>query len=198
MFLISLSRAVRRADELQMAHDPATGHRDEYLPGFEIRVELRRGILGHREQCAQLAAQDRRGARRRTMCAISRPAHSDQGTIPELGTGRLVEHREVLEQVPVGIAEVHGGGRHPADDARLGRLGREERERRDAAASAGGRTRARTSSSDAVKATCSDRPIGAEPSDQRPSIASPGSPIQKNAAPRSGSSSASGRPTTSR
>ncbi len=54
------------------------------------------------------------------------------GQDPGVGTRRLVEHRQVLEEVPVRIAKVHGGGRHPADDARLGRLGREERERRDA------------------------------------------------------------------
>ena len=54
-----------------------------------------------------------------------------------------------------------------------------------------------TSSSEALKATCNDNAMGADPSDQRPSIASPGSPIQKNAAPRSGASSASDRPTTS-
>src|SRR5262249_41278539 len=40
----------------------------------------------------------------------------------------------------------------------------------------------RTSSSEALNATCSESPTGAEPSDQSPSIAWPGAPIQKNAA----------------
>jgi hypothetical protein len=48
------------------------------------------------------------------------------------GAGRFVEHRQVLEQVPVGVAEVDGGGRHPGDHVRLVRLGLEERERRHA------------------------------------------------------------------
>ena len=56
----------------------------------------------------------------------------------------------------------------------------------------------RTSATDAVKAMCSDRPSGADPSDQRPIIALPGSVTQKNAAPRSGSAIASGSPTMSR
>ena len=64
-------------------------------------------------------------------------------------------------------------------------------------ARAAGRGRARTSSSES-KATWSDIPIGAEPSDHRPSIAPPGAPIQRKAAPRSGRLSASGSPTTSR
>src|SRR5215213_11163613 len=41
----------------------------------------------------------------------------------------LVQHREVLEQVSVGIAEEEGSGRHPADHARLHCLHAEKRER---------------------------------------------------------------------
>jgi S-adenosylmethionine:tRNA ribosyltransferase-isomerase len=51
----------------------------------------------------------------------------------------------------------------------------------------------KTSFSEVPKATCSESPIWAEPSDQRPSIPWPGPPIQKKAAPRSGTSSASAR-----
>ena len=57
---------------------------------------------------------------------------------------------------------------------------------------------ASTSSRDIANAMCSRMPIGAEPIDHSPSIASPGPPIQWNAAPRSGTSKATGRPTTSR
>ena len=49
-----------------------------------------------------------------------------------------------------------------------------------------------------ANAMCSCIPIGAEPIDHSPSIACPGRPIQWNAAPRSGISSATGSPTTSR
>src|SRR3954468_18586179 len=51
---------------------------------------------------------------------------------PRLGTGRDVEHREVLEHVAVGVAEVDRRRRHPPDHARLGRRRAEERQRLDA------------------------------------------------------------------
>src|SRR5215212_6823482 len=54
------------------------------------------------------------------------------GNDPELRPRVLVQHREVLEQVSVWIAEEEGSGRHPADHARLIRLHAEKRERRNA------------------------------------------------------------------
>jgi hypothetical protein len=57
---------------------------------------------------------------------------------------------------------------------------------------------ATTSSSATSKATCRRIAIGAEPIDHRPSMARPGAPTQWNAAPRSGTSNATGNPTTSR
>jgi hypothetical protein len=41
------------------------------------------------------------------------------GHYSELWVRRLLQHRHVLEQVPVGVAEVHGGCGHPADHAGL-------------------------------------------------------------------------------
>src|SRR5207245_1718611 len=51
---------------------------------------------------------------------------------------------------------------------------------------------ARTSASAISKAICRRMPIGAEPIDHSPSIDCPGRPIQWNAAPRSGTSRATG------
>ena len=51
---------------------------------------------------------------------------------PRGGVGRRVQHCDLLEQVPVGIAEVDRGRRHPADDARLVRLEAVEGQRRHA------------------------------------------------------------------
>src|SRR5258708_23612709 len=45
------------------------------------------------------------------------------GNHAEAGPGRLRKHREKLEQVSVGVAEINGDGGHPAEDDRLaGRL----------------------------------------------------------------------------
>ena len=123
-------------DELEVPDDTIARHRDEHLPGVEIGVELRRGVLGYREQRPEPVTSAR-------MEVDAYPAGIGPGGWAafdprgpghdlRVGTGRLVEHHQVLEEVPVGIAEVHGGGRHPADDARLGGLVREERERGDA------------------------------------------------------------------
>src|SRR4029077_2096192 len=40
-----------------------------------------------------------------------------------------VAQPEILELVPVGVTDAHGGGGHPADHARLAPLGAEERQR---------------------------------------------------------------------
>ena len=61
----------------------------------------------------------------RDLACPLRPGHD-----PAVGLGRVVEHCQVFEQVSVGIAEVDGGGGHPADDAWLVGFGCEERERR--------------------------------------------------------------------
>ena len=46
-------------DELQVPDDPIARHCDEHLARVEIGVELRGGILRHREQRSQLAARAR-------------------------------------------------------------------------------------------------------------------------------------------
>src|SRR5436190_13649949 len=47
---------------------------------------------------------------------------------PAVWMGLLGQHRQVLQEVTVGVAEVHGNRWHPADDARLRGLRPEERE----------------------------------------------------------------------
>jgi len=37
-------------------------------------------------------------------------------------SGLSLEEREIFEQGPIGIMEVHGSGRHPPENARLGCL----------------------------------------------------------------------------
>src|SRR3954453_13493404 len=47
----------------------------------------------------------------------------------QFGTRRSIEHREVLEQVAIGVVEVDRRGGHPADQAGLVRRPLEERQR---------------------------------------------------------------------
>ena len=90
MFLISLRCASLRLDELQVPDDPSPDHGDEHLPRVEVGVELRGGILGHREQRPQLAARARVALDATAAGIDGRPlrlAHCDQGTIPASGRG---------------------------------------------------------------------------------------------------------------
>jgi hypothetical protein len=51
--------------------------------------------------------------------------------MPRSGCGRLVEHREVFEEVAVGIAEVDGRGRYPTDTLGSVVSAAKKRQRRD-------------------------------------------------------------------
>ena len=96
----------------------------------DVGVELRGGVLGLGEQWAELAARAVIGLDPDPRRSRARPLRPRDD--PGLRACRLVEHREVLELVPVGVEEVHGRRGHPADHARLVGLLAEERPRRDA------------------------------------------------------------------
>ena len=111
--------------------------------------------------------------------------HCDQGRIPASGRGGSSSIARYSRRCPSGSRKyTAAAGIQPMTlgsvvSAAKNESGVTPRARRRSHAPS-------TSSSDALKATCNDNAMGADPSDQRPSIASPGSPIQKNAAPRSG------------
>ena len=202
MFLISLCCASSASTSWRCPTTRSPADCDEHLPGVEIGVELRRGVLGHREQRSAARRAGPRGARRaprrgragRARCLRSTATRARSRRSGRGGSSSIARYSS---RCPSGSRKyTAAAGIQPITlgsvvSAAKNESGVTPRARRRSHAPS-------TSSSDALKATCNDSPMGADPSDQRPSIASPGSPIQKNAAPRSGASSASGRPTTSR
>ena len=109
----------------------------------------------------------------------------------------LREHRDVLEEMAVGIVEEHRCGGHPGEDNRLVCRPTIEIEGRNSAArSAPGA--ASTSARLTENAVCDVILCGPLPALHNPSIAFPAVPIQKNATWRADSMWASRRPTASR
>jgi plastocyanin len=58
--------------------------------------------------------------RKRAGLALDEPL--GPGNDPEIRIRALLEHREILEQMAIGVTEVESSGRHPTDHARLCRL----------------------------------------------------------------------------
>src|SRR5262249_2969169 len=151
----------------------------------EVGIELPEKVAGGAldlDQCGEVI-----GAGRPDRHSGS-PLHCDHGTIPRSGSAGSSSIAKYSSRWPSGSRKyTAAAGRQPSTlgsvvSAAWNDSGVTPCARRRSHASS-------TPSSWVLKATCSASPIGEEPIDQRPSIDSPGRPIQKNAAPRAGSSS---------
>ena len=150
----------------------------------EGREFAQRHLRQDRRCCPRCRGDDRQRERHRACHRRTRDRPLGPADDAAARIRSLVEHREVLEQVPVRVAKVDGCGRHPADDARLVRLLCMEGERSDAEPSSVDRVRRERRRATHANAMWRVRAIGADPAAHSPSIARPMAPIQKKAAPR--------------
>jgi hypothetical protein len=118
---------------------------------------------------------------------------------PQVWSWLLVQHSQVLDQMTIGIAQVDGCRRHPADYTQFHRLHAEEREWFDPLSYQALRCIQEVIYGSYLKRHMQTEAIGAVPSDHRPSIDRlEESPIQKKVALCSDVSNANRRPTVSR